>query len=95
MSRSLKKGPYIEPQLQKKIEQMNKSGNKRVVQTWSRRSTISPEFVAHTLAVHNGNKFIPVYITENMVGHKLGEFAPTRTFRGHSGNLTERSTDLK
>jgi small subunit ribosomal protein S19 len=95
MSRSLKKGPYIEPQLQKKIEQMNKTGNKRVVQTWARRSTISPEFVGHTLAVHNGNKFIPVYITENMVGHKLGEFAPTRTFRGHSGNLTERSTGLK
>ena len=83
MSRSLKKGPYIEAQLQKKIDQMNKSGNKRVVQTWARRSTISPEFVGHTLAVHNGNKFIPVYITENMVGHKLGEFAPTRTFRGH------------
>ena len=95
MSRSLKKGPYIEPQLQKKIDQMNKSGNKRVVQTWARRSTISPEFVGHTLAVHNGNKFIPVYITENMVGHKLGEFAPTRTFRGHSGSLTERSTGLK
>ena len=95
MSRSLKKGPYIEAQLKKKIEHMNKSGNKRVVQTWARRSTISPEFVGHTLAVHNGNKFIPVYITENMVGHKLGEFAPTRTFRGHSGNLTERSTGLK
>ena len=95
MSRSLKKGPYIEAQLKKKIEQMNKSGNKRVVQTWARRSTISPEFVGHTLAVHNGNKFIPVYITENMVGHKLGEFAPTRTFRGHSGNLTERATGLK
>ena len=95
MSRSLKKGPYIEAQLQKKIDQMNKSGNKRVIQTWARRSTISPEFVGHTLAVHNGNKFIPVYITENMVGHTLGEFAPTRTFRGHSGNLTERSTGLK
>ena len=95
MSRSLKKGPYIEAQLQKKIDQMNKSGNKRVIQAWARRSTISPEFVGHTLAVHNGNKFIPVYITENMVGHKLGEFAPTRTFRGHSGNLTERSTGLK
>ena len=95
MSRSLKKGPYIEAQLQKKIDQMNKSGNKRVIQTWARRSTISPEFEGHTLAVHNGNKFIPVYITENMVGHKLGEFAPTRTFRGHSGNLTERSTGLK
>ena len=83
MARSVKKGPFIEASLQKKIEQMNKSGNKRVIQTWARRSTIAPEFVGHTLAVHNGNKFIPVYITENMVGHKLGEFAPTRTFRGH------------
>ncbi len=95
MARSLKKGPYVDPGLLAKIEAMNKSGNKRVIQTWARRSTISPEFVGHTLAVHNGNKFIPVYITENMVGHKLGEFAPTRTFRGHSGNLTERSTGLK
>ena len=95
MARSLKKGPYVEPKLQKKIDQMNKSGNKRVIQTWARRSTISPDFVGHTLAVHNGNKFIPVYITENMVGHKLGEFAPIRTFRGHSGQVTERSTGLK
>ena len=95
MGRSLKKGPYVEPKLLEKIEQMNKTGNKRVIQTWSRRGTISPEFVGHTLAVHNGNKFIPVYITENMVGHKLGEFAPTRTFRGHSGAVTERSTTLK
>ena len=95
MARSLKKGPYVEPSLLAKIEGMNKSGNKRVIQTWARRSTISPEFVGHTLAVHNGNKFIPVYVTENMVGHKLGEFAPTRTFRGHSGSLTERSTGLK
>ena len=95
MARSLKKGPYVDPGLLAKIEGMNKSGNKRVNQTWARRSTISPEFVGHTLAVHNGNKFIPVYITENMVGHKLGEFAPTRTFRGHSGSLTERSTGLK
>ncbi len=95
MARSLKKGPYVDPGLLAKIEGMNKSGNKRVIQTWARRSTISPEFVGHTLAVHNGNKFIPVYITENMVGHKLGEFAPTRTFRGHSGSLTERSTGLK
>ncbi|MCY3764623.1 MAG: 30S ribosomal protein S19 [Gemmatimonadetes bacterium] len=95
MARSLKKGPFVDPGLQAKIEGMNKSGNKRVIQTWARRSTISPEFVGHTLAVHNGNKFIPVYITENMVGHKLGEFAPTRTFRGHSGSLTERSTGLK
>lgn len=95
MSRSIKKGPYIEPCLAKKIETLNKSGEKRVVQTWARRSTISPDFVGHTLAVHNGNKFIPVYVTENMVGHKLGEFAPTRTYRGHGGQLTERSTSLK
>lgn len=86
MSRSLKKGPYIDPKLLKKIEQMNQSGKKRVIKTWARRSTISPEFVGHTFAVHNGNKFIPVFITENMVGHKLGEFAHTRIFRGHSGS---------
>ena len=85
MPRSLKKGPYIAETLLARIERMNKSGEKQVLKTWSRRSTISPEFVGHTLAVHNGNKFIPVYITENMVGHKLGEFAPTRTFRGHGG----------
>jgi len=91
MTRSLKKGPYIEPSLQKKIEKMNDSGEKKVIKTWSRRSTISPEFVGHTLAVHNGNKFIPVYITENMVGHKLGEFSPTRFFRGHGGKLAERT----
>lgn len=95
MARSLKKGPYVDAKLLNKIEQMNKTGNKRVLQTWARRSTISPELVGHTLAVHNGNKFIPVYITENMVGHKLGEFASTRTFRGHSGHVTERSTGLK
>ena len=95
MARSVKKGPYIEPNLAKKIEQMNKVGNKRVIQTWARRSTIAPEFVGHTLAVHNGNKFIPVYITENMVGHKLGEFAPTRTHRGSRGQSTERATALK
>lgn len=86
MSRSLKKGPFIDQRLEKKILAMNESKKKTAVKTWSRRSMISPEFVGHTLAVHNGNKFIPVYITENMVGHKLGEFAPTRTFRGHSGN---------
>jgi small subunit ribosomal protein S19 len=84
MSRSVKKGPYIEPKLAKKIEGMNKNNERRVIKTWARRSTISPEFVGHTLAVHNGNKFIPVYITENMVGHKLGEFAATRTFKGHT-----------
>lgn len=86
MSRSLKKGPYIEPKLGKKIDAMNDSGKKSVIKTWSRASMIAPEFVGHTLAVHNGNKFIPVYVTENMVGHKLGEFAPTRSFRGHGGN---------
>ena len=85
MPRSLKKGPFIDDSLMKKVDRMNRSGDRQVLKTWSRRSTISPEFVGHTLAVHNGNKFIPVYITENMVGHKLGEFAPTRTFRGHSG----------
>jgi small subunit ribosomal protein S19 len=86
MSRSIKKGPFIEFKLEKRVLGMNEGGKKSVVKTWSRRSVISPDFVGHTIAVHNGNKFIPVYITENMVGHKLGEFAPTRTFRGHSGN---------
>lgn len=95
MARSLKKGPYVEPGLMAKIEALNESNEKRVIKTWARRSTIPPDFVGHTLAIHNGNKFIPVYITENMVGHKLGEFAPTRIFRGHSGKLTERSTTLK
>ncbi|MBK7733069.1 MAG: 30S ribosomal protein S19 [Bacteroidales bacterium] len=85
MSRSIKKGPFIDIHLSKKVEAMNESGKKTVIKTWSRRSVISPDFVGHTLAVHNGNKFIPVYITENMVGHKLGEFAPTRIFRGHGG----------
>jgi small subunit ribosomal protein S19 len=85
MSRSLKKGPFIDFKLEKRILEMNDSGKKSVVKTWSRRSMISPDFVGHTIAVHNGNKFIPVYITENMVGHKLGEFAPTRIFRGHGG----------
>ena len=84
MARSVKKGPYIEHSLWKKIEGMNAGGKKTVMKTWSRRSTITPDFVGHTLAVHNGNKFIPVYITENMVGHKLGEFAPTRNFKSHS-----------
>lgn len=86
MARSLKKGPFIDFKLEKKVLAMVDSGKKSVIKTWSRRSMISPDFVGQTLAVHNGNKFIPVYITENMVGHKLGEFAPTRTFRGHSGN---------
>jgi len=86
MARSLKKGPFVDFKLNKRINEMNDSGKKQVIKTWSRRSMITPDFVGHTLAVHNGNKFIPVYITENMVGHRLGEFAPTRTFRGHSGN---------
>jgi len=90
MARSIKKGPYIEPKLLQRIREMNERNEKRVIRTWSRSSMISPEFVGHTLAVHNGNKFIPVYITENMVGHKLGEFAPTRLFRGHGGKLADR-----
>lgn len=86
MARSIKKGPYIAHHLDSKVTKMNESGKKTVIKTWSRASMIAPEFVGHTFAVHNGNKFIPVYVTENMVGHKLGEFAPTRTFRSHSGN---------
>jgi small subunit ribosomal protein S19 len=86
MGRSIKKGPYCDFRLMNKVETMEKSGKKSVIKTWSRRSTIIPEMIGHTFAVHNGNKFIPVYVTENMVGHKLGEFAPTRMFRGHSGN---------
>ena len=85
MARSLKKGFFVDDHLLEKVETMNQGGQKRVVKTWSRRSTITPEMVGHTIAVHNGMKFIPVYISENMVGHKLGEFAMTRTFRGHSG----------
>jgi small subunit ribosomal protein S19 len=90
MARSIKKGPYIEPKLLRKIQEMNERGEKRVIKIWARSSMISPDFVGHTLAVHNGNKFIPVYITENMVGHKLGEFAPTRLFRGHGGKLADK-----
>ena len=86
MARSLKKGPYIDPKLVKKIDVMLSSGKKQVIKTWSRRSTISPLFVGLTFAVHNGNKFVPVYVSENMVGHKLGEFSPTRLFRSHAGN---------
>jgi len=86
MARSLKKGPYVDQKLLIKIAQMEKIGKKKVLKTWSRRSMITPEFIGHTLAVHNGNKFIPVFINENMVGHKLGEFSPTRTFRMHSGD---------
>ena len=84
MARSLKKGPFVDEKLLKKVEKMNESGKKQVIKTWSRRSMITPELVGHTLAVHNGNKFIPVFITEEMVGYKLGEFAPTRTYRGHA-----------
>ena len=94
MGRSLKKGPFCDDYLLKKIHQMNEKGEKRVIKTWSRRSTIFPEFVGHTIAVHDGRKHVPIYISEEMVGHKLGEFAPTRTFRGH-GSHTERSTSLK
>ncbi|MFT5916050.1 MAG: small subunit ribosomal protein S19 [Flammeovirgaceae bacterium] len=83
MARSLKKGPYIDYRLEKKVDVMNAGSKKTVIKTWSRRSMVSPDFIGHTFAVHNGNKFIPVYVTENMVGHKLGEFAPTRNFRGH------------
>lgn len=83
MARSLKKGPFVELKLEKKINAMNEAKKKSVIKTWSRRSMITPDFVGHTFAVHNGNKFIPVYVTENMVGHKLGEFAPTRTFKSH------------
>jgi small subunit ribosomal protein S19 len=95
MTRSLKKGPFVDEHLLKKVLALNESREKRVVKTWSRRSTITPEFVGHTIAIHNGNKFIPVYVSENMVGHKLGEFAPTRIFRSHSGRITERATALK
>ncbi len=86
MPRSIKKGPFVDESLMEKIEAMNAGGEKKIMKTWSRRSTITPDFIGHTLAVHNGKKFIPVYITENMVGHKLGEFSPTRMFRGHGGS---------
>lgn len=89
MSRSIKKGPYCEPKLLKKVEVMNEKDEKRVIKTWSRRSTIFPEMMGHTFNVHNGKKFIPVYVNEDMVGHKLGEFSPTRTYRGHGSNKTK------
>ena len=96
MGRSVKKGPYLDQRLAKKVTTMEQSGKKSVIKTWSRRSTITPDLVGHTFAVHNGNKFIPVYVTENMVGHKLGEFAPTRVFKGHSGNnKAEAATSSK
>lgn len=91
MGRSVKKGPYVEAALMKKIEQLNQAGDKKVLKTWSRSSTIFPEFVGHTIAVHDGKKHVPVYVTEDMVGHKLGEFAPTRLFRGHSGSKTSNT----
>jgi small subunit ribosomal protein S19 len=95
MPRSVKKGPFISEELARKVEAMNSKGEKKVVKTWSRASTISPEFVGHTFAVHNGNKFVPVYVTENMVGHKLGEFSPTRLFRGHGGKLADKRAKPK
>ncbi len=90
MARSVKKGPFVAESLMKKVRAMNDRNEKRVVRTWSRASTVLPDFVGHTFAVHNGNKFIPVYVTENMVGHKLGEFAPTRLFRGHAGKAVDK-----
>ncbi|MCI6495713.1 MAG: 30S ribosomal protein S19 [Anaeromassilibacillus sp.] len=90
MSRSTKKGPYVQPVLLKRIQQMNEAGEKRILKTWSRSSTIFPDFVGHTFAVHDGRKHVPVYVTEDMVGHKLGEFAPTRTFKGHAGSKTSK-----
>src|SRR5689334_7731538 len=95
MGRSLKKGPYAQPKLLEKIDSMNERGEKRIIKTWSRRSTIFPSFIGHTIAVHNGRTHVPIFITENMVGHKLGEFALTRTFKGHAGGPRERSSGLK
>ncbi len=95
MARSLKKGAFIDSHLMKKVEEMRESGKKQLIKTWSRRSTIFPEFIGLTFSVHNGKKFVPVYISENMVGHKLGEFSPTRTYRGHGGKLTDRTSSLK
>ena len=91
MARSLKKGPFVNPKLLAKVTAMSRSGERRVIKTWQRDSTIPPEFVGHTFAIHNGKNFVPVYVTENMVGHKLGEFAPTRTFRGHAGKSERRT----
>jgi len=91
MGRSLKKGPFVDDHLAGKVEVLNEANDKKVIRTWSRRSTVLPDFIGHTIAVHNGKKFIPVYVTENMVGHKLGEFAPTRTFKGHAGKSEKSS----
>ena len=90
MGRSLKKGPFVQPKLLERVQKMNEAGEKRVLKTWSRSSTIFPDFVGHTFAVHDGRKHVPVYVTEDMVGHKLGEFAPTRTFKGHAGSKTTK-----
>jgi small subunit ribosomal protein S19 len=95
MGRSLKKGPFIDQRLLKKITDMNRGGSKRVIKTWARRSTISPEFIGHTVAIHNGKQFIPVYVNENMVGHKLGEFAATRTYRGHTTRTAKEKAATK
>jgi small subunit ribosomal protein S19 len=95
MARSLKKGPFVDDHLMKKVEAMNAQNDRKVIKTWSRRSTITPEMVGHTLAVYNGKKFIPVYVTENMVGHKLGEFSPTRQFKGHSSKVEKGATTAK
>ena len=91
MGRSIKKGPFVAPELLKRVEQLNEKGDKKVLKTWSRASTIFPQFVGHTVAVHDGRKHVPVYVTEDMVGHKFGEFAPTRTFRGHAGSKTSNN----
>jgi len=95
MPRSVKKGPYVDEKLLSRIQEMNKSSQKRVLKTWARRSTITPDFVGHTLAIHNGQRFFPVFISENMVGHKLGEFSPTRTFRGHGGKSSEKAGKVR
>ena len=95
MARSLKKGFFVDEHLMKKVLALNAKGEKKLIKTWSRRSTISPDMVGHTFAVHDGKKHVPVFVTENMIGHKLGEFAPTRTFRGHGGSLAERGTKIK
>ncbi|MBS1715256.1 MAG: 30S ribosomal protein S19 [Armatimonadetes bacterium] len=95
MARSLKKGYFIDDHLYKKVMAMNEAGEKKLIKTWSRRSTVIPEMIGHTIAVHNGNKHLPVFVTENMIGHKLGEFAPTRTYRGHDGSIPERGVRVK
>ena len=95
MPRSVKKGPFIDLKLQSKVQKMNETGQKKIIKTWARSCTISPEFIGHTIAVHNGNKMIPVYVSENMVGHKLGEFSPTRIFRGHAGTKAEKASRMK